>query len=98
MTSPLSTFGIEDHTALTIIVIILIVNAISDVRQQIKISRLEHQLHRLIKQQKGESSLSPAVQLMAKDPKQKVAAIKLHREQNPGMTIANAKWDIENLG
>ena len=80
-----------------IIFVLLLTSAITAVRQQSKISQLEHQLHTLFKQRKGENPLSPEVELLAKDPKQKVAAIKLHRDQNPGMSIADAKWDIENL-
>ena len=79
------------------IVVLLIVNALSAIRQQSKVRQLEHQLHILLKKQKGEKLLSTEVELLAKDPKQKITAIKLHRDQNPGMSIADAKWDIENL-
>jgi ribosomal protein L7/L12 len=97
MTPLLAIFGTGDHTTLMIIVVLLVTNAITAIRQQSKISQLEHQLHILIKQQKGEKPLSPEVELLANDPKQKIAAIKLHRDQNPVMSIADAKWDIENL-
>jgi hypothetical protein len=97
MTPLLAIIGIGDHRILMFIVLLLAVNAISAIRQQSRISQLEHQLHILFKKQKGENPLSPEVELLAKDPKQKVAAIQLHRDQNPGMSIADAKWDIENL-
>lgn len=41
------------------------------------------------------STLSPEVRLLASDPKSKIAAIKLLREQNPGMGLAEAKAIIE---
>jgi len=97
MTPLLAIFGTGDHKILMFIVVILLGNIFYQIRQQSRISLLEHQLHILIKKQKGENPLSPEVELLAKDPKQKIAAIKLHRVQNPGMSIADAKWDIENL-
>lgn len=43
------------------------------------------------------SPLSPEVQALARDPKQKIAAIKLHREQNPGLGLAEAKREAEDV-
>lgn len=97
MTPLLAIFGAGDHKIIMFIVVLLIVNALSAIHQQCKIRQLEHKLQILIKIQKGEKPLSAEVELMAKDPRQKIAAIKLHRDQNPGMSIAEAKWDIENL-
>jgi ribosomal protein L7/L12 len=97
MTQLLTIFGIGDHRILIFIVVLLVMNAIYAIRQQSRISLLEHQLQILFKQQNGENPISSEVKDLAKDPKQKIAAIKLHREQNPGMSIADAKWDVENL-
>jgi len=77
-----------------LVVILLLSMAFIDSRRT---SLIQHQLYIIRRQQKGEDILSPEVKLMAKDPTKKYAAIKLHRDQNPKMTIANAKWDIENL-
>ena len=42
-------------------------------------------------------ALSPEVQLMAKDPSQKIAAIKLYREEHPGTGLREAKERIEEF-
>ena len=59
--------------------------------------RLERKLDALLKQQNIDlpTRLSPEVQLMARDPSQKIAAIRLHRKQNPGLGLAEAKTEIE---
>jgi len=61
--------------------------------------RLERKLDALLKHQGVSlpSRLSPDVQSLAKDPKQKIAAIKLHREQNPGLSLADAKAEVEDF-
>ena len=41
------------------------------------------------------SGLSPEVERLAGDPKGKIAAIRLYREQNPGVGLAEAKEKIE---
>ena len=97
MTPLLAMTGSEDHQAIIFIVVILFTFVITAIRQQSKINKLEHQIIILFKQQKGERLLTPEVELLAKDPKKKIAAIKLHRDQNKGMSIADAKWDIDNL-
>ena len=40
--------------------------------------------------------LSPEVQELARDPRQKIAAIRLHREQT-GCGLAEAKQDVEDF-
>jgi ribosomal protein L7/L12 len=42
--------------------------------------------------------LSPEVQRLARDPARRIAAIKLHREQTPGLGLAEAKAEVEDLG
>jgi hypothetical protein len=68
-------------------------------RQRISLRRLEDKLDALLKHHGIElpSRLSPEVQRLAKDPSQKIAAIKLHREQNPGLGLAEAKKEIEDF-
>ena len=43
------------------------------------------------------SDMSPEVKMMAKDPNQKIAAIKLYRDENPGTGLAEAKQRIEEF-
>jgi hypothetical protein len=43
------------------------------------------------------SGLSPEVQQLARDPARKIAAIKLHRENHPGLGLAEAKAEIEDF-
>jgi hypothetical protein len=43
------------------------------------------------------SPLSPEVQQLATDPRGKIAAVKLHREQNPGLSLAKAKVEVEEF-
>ena len=68
-------------------------------RQRRDLGRIERKLDALLKHQGVElpSRLSPEVQLLARDPGRKIAAIKLHREQNPGLSLAEAKKEIEDF-
>ena len=43
------------------------------------------------------SDLSPEVQMMARDPQQKIAAIKLYRQEHPGTGLAAAKERVEDF-
>jgi len=94
MTPLLSVLEIADPKIYTLIVVILASQAMLQHR---RISLLEHQVQVLRRQQNGEEVISPEVKTMAKDPKKQIAAMVLHRKQNPRMTIADAKWDIKNL-
>jgi len=69
-------------------------------RQQLDVHRLERKLDALL-QHHGvplPSRVSPEVQSLAKDPAKKIAAIKLHRKQNPGLGLAEAKAEVEECG
>jgi RES domain-containing protein len=44
------------------------------------------------------SPLSPEVQKLAANPRQKIAAIKLHRQEHPGLSLAKAKAEVEEFG
>ena len=59
--------------------------------------RLERKLDALLQHQgiAMPSRLSPEVQRLAADPRRKISAIKLHREQNPDLSLAEAKAEIE---
>ena len=72
-------------------------------RLEVQIREVQQKLDALLKHQGIEmpapapSDLSPLLQLMAKDPHQKIAAIKLYREDNPGIGLAEAKQRIEEF-
>ena len=65
-------------------------------RERIDLRRVERKLDAILKHHSVEL-LSPEVQLLAKDPNKKIDAIKLHREQNPGLGLADAKREIEDF-
>lgn len=79
-------------------------------RQKVSLVNLERQVQSL--QQKLEallahhgikppppppSGLSPEVERLARSPDTKIAAIKLYRDQNPGVGLAEAKARIESF-
>jgi hypothetical protein len=71
-------------------------------RLALQVSDLQKKLDALLKHQGIEmppqgSDLSPEVQMLAKDPNQKIAAIKLYREEHPGVGLAEAKERIEEF-
>jgi hypothetical protein len=71
-------------------------------RLSLQMSDLQKKLDALLKHQgiampPSASDLSPEVQMMAKDPSQKIAAIKLYREEHPGVGLAEAKERIEEF-
>jgi len=61
--------------------------------------RLERKLDALLKHHGIELpfGLSPDVQRLARDPARKIAAIKLHREDHPGLGLAEAKAEVETF-
>lgn len=88
-----------DYAVIAVIVSVFAGGASLFTRQQVNVSRLERKLDALLKHQGVAlpTKLSPEVQMMARDPSQKIAAIKLHREQNPGLGLAEAKADVEEF-
>jgi len=68
-------------------------------RPNVNLRRLEVKLDAILKHHGIESptALSPEVQALARNPAQKIAAIKRHREQHPGLGLAEAKKDIEDF-
>ena len=99
MTPLLAILELSDYGVITLIVILFAGGASFASRQRLNLRRLECKLDALLKHHGVElpSRLSPEVQRLAKDPSQKIAAIKLHREQNPGLGLAEAKADIEDF-
>jgi ribosomal protein L7/L12 len=99
MTPLLAVLEFGDYAMIAAIVIIFAGGASFAARQRLDVHRLECKLDALL-QHHGvsvPSRLSPEVQLLAKDPSQKIAAIKLHREQNPGLGLADAKKEVEDF-
>jgi hypothetical protein len=89
----------SDYAIIAGIVIVLAGGAAYAGRQRVDLRRLERKLDALLRHNGVElpSPLSPEVQRLAKDPHQKIAAIKLHRKQNPGLGLAEAKADVEDF-
>jgi hypothetical protein len=69
------------------------------VRQRINLCILERKLDALLRHHAIEvaSPLSAEVQRLARDPRRKIAAIKLHRQQNAGLSLAKAKREVEEF-
>lgn len=89
----------SDYAVIMAIVIIFAGGASFAVQRRFDLRRVERKLDALLKHQGVEipSGLSAEVQLLARDPIRKSAAIKLHREQNPGLSLADAKRDVEDF-
>jgi len=99
MTPLLAILEIGDYAVIAAIVIIFAGGASFAARQRLDLRRLERKLDALLKHQGVElpSGISQEVQLMAKDPNQKIAAIRLYREENPGVGLREAKEKIEEI-
>lgn len=97
-----------DYAIIAWIVVVFAGGAAYSARQRVDLGRLEQQLALL--QQKMDallkhlgielpppppSGLSPEVERLARDPSSKIQAIKLYRQQNPGVGLAEAKTEIE---
>ena len=97
MTPLLAILDLADYAVIAVIVVVFAGGASFAARQQLNLHRVERKLDALLKQQGIElpSPLSPEVQRMARDPSKKIAAIRLHREQNPGLSLADAKREVE---
>jgi hypothetical protein len=100
MTSQLAVLEFADYAIIAVIVVVFGGVASLAARQRVNLRRVEMKLDALLKHQGIElpSRLSPEVQRMARDPNQKIAAIRLHREQNPGLSLADAKMEVEAEG
>ena len=99
MTLLLAILEFGDYAIIAVIVMIFAGGASFVARQQLDLRRMERKMDAILKNQGIEipSGISPEVRLMAKDPKQKIAAIKLYREENPGIGLAEAKEKIEEI-
>ena len=89
----------SDYAIIAVIVLVSAAFASFATRQRVSFRRVERKLDALLQHHevKLPSRLSPEVECLATDPTQKIAAIKLHREQNPELSLAEAKLEIENV-
>jgi hypothetical protein len=109
MTPLLAVLEFSDYAIIAGIVIVFAGGAAYTTRRDINLQRLERQMrdlqrkldallkHQGIEMPPSPSGLSPEVELLARDPNQKIAAIKLYREENPRVGLAEAKLKIEGF-
>jgi hypothetical protein len=102
MTPLLAILESSDYAVIAVIVIIAIGfakiftgGAAFAARQRLDLRRLERKLDALLKHQGIE--LPSEAEVLAKDPTQKIAAIKLYREENPGVSLLEAKAKVEEI-
>jgi hypothetical protein len=102
MTPLLAILEQRDYTVIAVIVIIatgfakiFTGGASFAARQRLDLRRLERKLDALLKHQGIE--LPSEAEILAKDPTQKIAAIKLYREENPGVGLTEAKARVEEI-
>jgi hypothetical protein len=89
--------GFTDFAIIAWLIIIFAGAASFSSRKSADLRRVERKLDVLLKRQGvflPQDFLSEEVQRLARDPAQKFAAMKLHREQT-GLGLAEAKADIE---
>jgi hypothetical protein len=110
MTTLLAILEFNDYAFIAVIVAVFAGGAAFTKRREIDLRRVERQLKvleqkldALLKHEGIEppppppSGFSPEVEQLARDPGKKIAAIKLYREQNPGVGLAEAKAKIEEF-
>ena len=99
MTTLLAILESRDYGFIAVIVMMFAGAAIVRAPRRADLRRLERKLDALLKHQGvgWPLGVSPEVQQMAKDPKQKIAAIKLYMEENPGVGLLEAKEKIEGI-
>jgi hypothetical protein len=87
----------SDYIIIAFLVLVSAAVASLATRRPVNLRRLERKLDALLQHEGIEmpSRLSPGVQCLDTDPRTKIAAIKLHREENPELSLAEAKAEIE---
>jgi ribosomal protein L7/L12 len=95
-----TTLGFTDFAIIAWLVIVFAGAAAYTSRQPVDLRRIERKLDALMKHQgvtlPPQAGMSEEVQQMARDPHQKIAAIKLHGEQT-GLGLAEAKADLDDF-
>lgn len=84
-----------DYAFIAAVVIIFAGGTSFATRQRINLRRLENKLDLLLKHQGIE--VPSEFEMLVKDPTQKIAAIKLYREEHPGVGLAEAKARVEEI-
>lgn len=110
MTALLAVLELGDLAIIAAIVTIFGGGAAFAARQQVDLRRVERQLKSVDQKLDAllknlgvalppppASNLSSEVQQLARDPRQKIAAIRLHREQHPGLGLKEAKDEVEEF-
>ena len=99
MTPLLALFEIADILTIAALLILFTSASALAARRPDTSRRIERKLDALMKHHGVElpTGLSVAVQHLARDPARKIAAIKLHREDHPGLGLAEAKADVEDF-
>jgi hypothetical protein len=99
MTPQFALLEFGDYAAIAVIVLFFASIASLAARQRLNLRRLERKLDALLQHHgvKLPSRLSPEVQRLARDPRQKIAAINLHRRQNSGLGLAEAKEEVDDF-
>ena len=94
-----ATHEITNWAVLGLLFCLMLCILMLDQRLRLALRRVEHKLDALLKHQGLElpCSMSPEVQRLACNPRQKIAAIKLHRQQT-GLSLAEAKAEVEKFG
>jgi len=95
----LAAFDPSSYVALGLLVCLFAGMISMEKRQRLAQRRIERKLDALMKQLNLEppNPLSPEVQKLTREPGQKIAAIKLHREQT-GLSLVEAKTEVEECG
>jgi ribosomal protein L7/L12 len=95
----IAAFDTTSYAALGLLVCLFAGMISMEKRQRLAQRRVERKLDALMKHQGVElpSPLSPEVQKLTREPGQKIAAIKLHREQT-GLSLTEAKTEVEEYG
>ena len=95
MTPLLAILESSDYAIIAGIVIVFAGSASFAARQRLDLRRLEQKLDLLLKHH---GIVVPSeFEMMVKDPNQKIAAIKLYREEHPGAGLAEAKAKVEEI-
>lgn len=105
MTPLLAQLETIDYVIIAVIVLVLSRVRAATVARVDASGRLERKLDLLLKHHGIEPPpglalpsgrmISLDAQVLARNPENKIAAIKLHREDNPGLGLAEAKADVE---
>jgi ribosomal protein L7/L12 len=96
MTPFLAVLEFRDYVAIALIVVVFTKAASIFGQRHLETRRLERKVDALLKHQgiADTCGLSEEVRRLARDPGNKIAAIKLHRQET-GVGLAEAKADVE---